>query len=126
MKIVTRVVDWFATPYSLYLFLKNPLISWKTKLKAGLVLAAASIYIVNPFDLIPDFSPFLGLLDDLVIVPAIFFVAGKITPEVNLAEIRNKARSSTKRVMYWTFAAVAGLVLLGFTMIGLAIYFAVR
>jgi hypothetical protein len=34
--------------------------------------------------------------------------------------------SSTKRVMYWTFAAVAGLVLLGFTMIGLAIYFAVR
>jgi uncharacterized membrane protein YkvA (DUF1232 family) len=126
MRIVTRMIDWFATPYSLFLLLRDPLISWNSKVKAGLILAAASVYIIIPFDLIPDFSPFLGLLDDLVIVPAIFFLAGIIVPEVSLAEIRNKARSSTKRIMVWTFAVVVGLFLLSLTMIGLAIYFAVR
>ena len=69
---------------------------------------------------------FTRVLDDLVIIPAIFFLAGKIVPEVSLAEIRNKARSSTKRIMVWTFAVVIGLILLSLTMIGLAIYFAIR
>lgn len=126
MRIVTRMIDWFTTPYSLFLLLRDPMISWNSKVKAGLILAAASVYVIIPFDLIPDFSPFLGLLDDLVIVPAIFFLAGKIVPEVSLAEIRNKARSSTKRIMVWTFAVVVGLFLLSLTMIGLVIYFAVK
>jgi len=54
------------------------------------LLAAAVAYAVSPIDLIPDFIPVLGLLDDLVILPMLVWLALRILPRELLAEHRQK------------------------------------
>ena len=50
--------------------------------KAARVLGAAVLaYLLSPIDLIPDFIPVLGQLDDLVLVPAGFFVVWRMIPK---------------------------------------------
>ena len=51
-------------------------------------LGAAVAYALNPIDLIPDFIPIVGYLDDLVIVPILIFVAIKLIPRKLLQNIR--------------------------------------
>jgi uncharacterized membrane protein YkvA (DUF1232 family) len=111
LRILTKIVDWFAMPYSLFLLLRNPGFSWKSKLKAGLILAAAAFYVLYPWDMAPDFIPFIGWLDDLVVFPIIMAVAGKIVPEVNIAQIQQTARSTARRVMLVTALCIIGMVL---------------
>jgi uncharacterized membrane protein YkvA (DUF1232 family) len=48
-------------------------------------------YALSPIDLIPDFIPVLGYLDDLVIVPALISISIKLTPEEIFASAREKA-----------------------------------
>jgi uncharacterized membrane protein YkvA (DUF1232 family) len=113
-------------PYSLFLLLRDPLVSWKARLKAGLILAAVAFYILDPMDIVPDFIPFTGWLDDLVIVPAVLAAAGKIVPEVNLAGITHKARSATRRMMLWTLVSIIGLIVTSLSMLGLLIFLIIK
>ncbi len=52
-----------------------------TPLSSKILLGAALAYLVMPFDLIPDFIPLLGQLDDVVIIPLLIYMALKLTPE---------------------------------------------
>ena len=52
----------------------------ETPLLAKILLGLAVGYILLPFDLIPDFIPVIGHLDDLVIVPALVYAALKLVP----------------------------------------------
>jgi uncharacterized membrane protein YkvA (DUF1232 family) len=126
MKILTRIIDWFATPYSLWLVIRDPDIPWQAKLKSGLILAGISFYILDPWDIIPDFIPFIGWIDDLVIVPIMMMAAGKIVREVNFVQLRNKACSTVKRVMVWTAVSVGGIILISLATLGLVIYLVVK
>jgi len=47
-------------------------------------------YLALPFDLIPDFIPVLGVLDDLLIVPGLIYLALKQIPDEVISEIREK------------------------------------
>jgi uncharacterized membrane protein YkvA (DUF1232 family) len=58
------------------LVLKHP----ETPMLAKILLGLAVGYILLPFDLIPDFIPVVGHLDDLVIVPALVYAALKLIP----------------------------------------------
>lgn len=82
----------------------EPRVPWYAKLLALCIVA----YALSPIDLIPDFIPVLGYLDDLILVPlGIYFLLKMIPPEV-LAECREKARSAatTKTSARWLAAAV--------------------
>jgi len=60
----------------------------RTPFAAKLLLGAAIGYLLLPFDLIPDFIPGFGQIDDLIIVPLLVFLALKIIPEQIICEYK--------------------------------------
>lgn len=71
----------------LYLSYKTPCTPLYTKCFALLVVA----YALSPIDLIPDFIPVIGYLDDLIIVPIGIYLCLKLIPNEILTEMRKKA-----------------------------------
>ena len=75
------------------LSLKNPRTPWYAKAVAAIVVA----YALSPIDLIPDFIPVLGYLDDLILVPLGIVVAIKLIPTEVLEECRVRAQETNQR-----------------------------
>ncbi len=75
--------------HALYFATKDPRTPWYAKVLAALIIG----YALSPIDLIPDFIPVLGYLDDLIIVPAGIALLIKIIPNGVLQECREKAHS---------------------------------
>ena len=73
--------------YVLYLALKDPRTPWYVKAFVAVILA----YALSPVDLIPDFIPILGYLDDLVLIPAGIYLTLKMIPREVLDEHRRRA-----------------------------------
>lgn len=63
----------------------------RTPLAAKLLAGAVAAYAFSPIDLIPDFIPVLGLVDDLLIVPAGIWLVLKLIPADLLADLRAQA-----------------------------------
>ncbi len=57
----------------------------KTPMLAKILLWLAVGYLLMPFDLIPDFLPIIGQLDELVIIPLLLYCALKLTPQEIIA-----------------------------------------
>jgi len=70
------------------LLAKHPDTPWLAK--AFFMLAIG--YLLLPFDLIPDFIPLLGQLDDMVIIPLFIYVALKLTPASVIAACRESIK----------------------------------
>ena len=64
----------------------------KTPVLANIFLGLAIAYVLMPFDLIPDFIPVIGQLDDLVIVPLLVYVALKMIPDAVVNECREQIK----------------------------------
>jgi uncharacterized membrane protein YkvA (DUF1232 family) len=91
--------------HALYLAARDPRVPWYAKLLAGCIAA----YALSPIDLIPDFIPVLGYLDDLIIVPlGILLVVALIPPGI-MAEHRATAVASREqpRSMHGAIAVIA-------------------
>jgi uncharacterized membrane protein YkvA (DUF1232 family) len=106
--------------YALYLVYRDPRTPWHARLFAALVVG----YAFSPIDLIPDFVPVLGYLDDLLLVPLGVLLALKMVPPAVWAESRARAREAMAAgkpvsraaavviVMIWlAIAAVGGVVM---------------
>ena len=76
-----------ADTYALYLACRDPRVPWVAKALAAVTVA----YALSPIDLIPDFIPVLGHLDDLVLVPLGLALAIRLIPPSVLAEHRAEA-----------------------------------
>ncbi len=81
--------------YALYLAYRDPRVPWYAKAFVALVVG----YAFSPIDLIPDFIPVLGYLDDLVLIPLGVAVALKMIPEKVMEDcrIRSKEVMSKKK-----------------------------
>ncbi|TLM97844.1 MAG: DUF1232 domain-containing protein [Actinobacteria bacterium] len=106
-----------ADTYALYLVARDPRTPWYAKLLAAVVAA----YAFSPIDLIPDFIPVIGYLDDLVIVPAGIWAAIKLVPPHVLAECRARAADATggERPVSRSAAAIIVLIWLGLAALGI-------
>ena len=90
---------------ALWLAARDPRVPWHAKA----VAAAVAGYALSPIDLIPDFVPILGYLDDLLIVPAGIWLAVKLIPEPVMADLREKAVALRKPTSRTGLAIVATL-----------------
>jgi uncharacterized membrane protein YkvA (DUF1232 family) len=79
---------------AIYLAARDPRVPWYAKLVAGAVAA----YALSPVDLIPDFVPVVGYLDDLVIIPLGLLLATKLIPPDVMRELRGAAERHERPV----------------------------
>lgn len=89
-KLNKRVRHLKRETYALYLAARHPQTPWYAKLFVAGVVA----YAFSPIDLIPDFIPVLGYLDDLILIPLGIVIAIKLIPPDVLAECRARAREA--------------------------------
>ena len=79
--------------HAVWLAARDPRTPWHVRL---LALAIAA-YALSPIDLIPDFIPVLGLLDDALIVPAGIWLIGRLLPPGLMAEHREAAAAAAEQ-----------------------------
>lgn len=117
--------DWAAAlrrdGLALFLAARDPRVPWYAKALA----AATAAYALSPIDLIPDFIPVIGYLDDLIILPLAIAVTIRLIPAEVMADLRRQAENRLARrpprsragavfvVGIWlVFAGLAGWVVL--------------
>jgi len=99
--------------HALYLAAYDPRVPWIAKALAGAVAA----YALSPIDLIPDFIPVLGQLDDLIIVPLGIMLAVRLIPPELLAEHRAAAQAAIAQPHSTSGAVVIIAIWTGATML---------
>ena len=111
-----RLKDWTASlkrdGHALYLAARDPRVPWYAK---ALALAVAA-YAASPIDLIPDFIPVIGYIDDLIIVPLGILLVIKLIPPQIMAEHRKLAAAAQDRPV----SKVAGAIIVVIWILGLA------
>ena len=111
--------------HALLLAYKDPRVPWYAKIFVACVVG----YAFSPVDLIPDFIPIVGYLDDLLLVPLGIALALRMIPKPVMEECREKAvesLSQSKPTNWLAGAAVIALWLLLIACIALAVTRAIR
>lgn len=85
-------------------------------------LAGVVGYALSPIDLIPDFIPVLGYLDDLILLPLGIWIGLYMVPAHVMAECRSEAERVVDEKQPGSYIAAAAIVLI-WTVVGLAIAF---
>lgn len=99
---------------------RHPDTPWHARVVALCVVA----YALSPIDLIPDFIPVLGLLDDLILLPLGIYLALKLIPERIMLEARQRARERAPGASSrWGAAFV---VFIWLTLIGVGLFYFFR
>ncbi len=78
--------------YAIYLASRDPRVPWYAKVLA----VAVAAYALSPIDLIPDFIPVIGYLDDLVILPLGIWLVVSLIPDNVMVEYRAKAGEAAR------------------------------
>ena len=103
----------------LYLAARDPRTPWAAKLVIAIVVA----YALSPIDLIPDFIPVLGYVDDLVLLPLGIYLALKLIPATVIADARQAAQDANGNLAKSRAAAIVVIVLwtIGVALTGLLV-----
>lgn len=111
-RLKSRAKVWRNEAYAVYLAAKDPRTPWYAKALIFFVVA----HTFSPIDLIPDFIPILGYLDDLIITPGGLWLAVKLIPSEVLEEARREAAGKGQErgvgyigaaiiILFWLVAA---------------------
>jgi uncharacterized membrane protein YkvA (DUF1232 family) len=103
---------------SLYLARKDP----RLPLKSKIVTVIAVGYMLSPIDLIPDFIPVLGYLDDILIVPALVGYAIKSMPPEVLKKYKERAKVEFKKGTPKAYKAAAIIIIIWVLILSLMLY----
>ena len=74
---------------TLWFALRDPRTPWWVRALAALVVA----YALSPMDLVPDFIPVLGYLDDVILLPGLIWLVVRCTPQAVLQDCRAQAEA---------------------------------
>ncbi|NOR82195.1 MAG: DUF1232 domain-containing protein [Ardenticatenales bacterium] len=105
--------------YALYLACRHPEVPWYAKVFAACVVG----YLFSPIDLIPDFIPVLGYLDDLILVPLGITLVLKMIPKTVWEECREEAQTTLSQDQPRNCTAAGLIVAIWLFLIALVIVF---
>jgi uncharacterized membrane protein YkvA (DUF1232 family) len=112
MKLLEQAKAWAPTVkrdvVALWIAARDPRVPLYAKLSAAVVAA----YALSPVDLIPDFIPVLGYLDDLLIVPLGILLVVKMIPPPLMAEFRARATQQQRPTSKAGLAAIIAIWLI--------------
>jgi uncharacterized membrane protein YkvA (DUF1232 family) len=105
--------------YALYLAYRDPRVSWIARIFSACVVA----YAFSPIDLIPDFIPILGYLDDLILIPLGIRIALSMIPSEVMVESRKEAEEIINQEKPVNYAAAVFIILIWLLFFVFAILF---
>src|SRR5688572_9028472 len=123
MRLGARLKDWARAikrdVVALHIATRDPRVPWYTKAAA----VAIAAYALSPIDLIPDFIPILGYLDEVILLPIAIWFGLRLVPAPVIDDARKRAEALDTRkprllagafliIGIWIFAAAAGGILL--------------
>ena len=111
-----------AETYALFLAYRDRRTPWYARIFAACVVA----YAFSPIDLIPDFIPVLGYLDDLILIPLGIALALKMIPPQVMADSRVKAQELLGQDRPRNWIAAAAILTIWLALAALAIVLMVR
>lgn len=94
--------------FALYLAGMDPRVPWYAKVMAAITTA----YAFSPIDLIPDFIPVLGYLDDLILLPLAILLTVRLIPPDVMAALREEAKRRLLATRPSSIVAAVAIVLL--------------
>jgi len=115
----TKVGQLKTETYALYLAYRHPDVPWYAKVFSALVVA----YLFSPIDLIPDFIPVLGYLDDLILVPLGILLALKMIPEDIWQQCKEEAQQATRYDRPTNWAAAGVIIAIWLLLFALVLWF---
>lgn len=89
--------DMYRDIYTVYLAAQDTQVPWYARVWALLT----AVYFVSPVDLIPDFIPVVGHLDDAVLVPLCIWLALRLIPESLLEKHRQRTKVNAEQPRHW-------------------------
>ena len=103
--------------HAVWLAARDPRTPWHVRLVALLIAA----YALSPIDLIPDFIPVLGLLDDALIIPAGIWLVGRLLPPGLIDEHRAAALAAADRPVSKAGLAIVVAIWAGLALLALSL-----
>jgi len=100
--------------HALYRGMHDPRVPWYVKALTLLVIA----YVVSPIDIIPDFIPVIGLLDEVILVPLALSLIVRLMPQEVMQDYQSGEYLVESRGLKITGALVVLLVWLGLIWLG--------
>ncbi len=107
---------------ALYLARRDPRVPWHAKAMA-MVTAA---YALSPIDLIPDFIPVLGYLDDLILLPLFIYVTIRLIPPDIMVELRAQADQRLSEIRPRNMTGAVVIILIWLSIAALAVYWLIK
>ncbi|HET8553095.1 MAG TPA: YkvA family protein [Gammaproteobacteria bacterium] len=107
---------------AVYLAIHDPRVPWYAKVLAAITAA----YALSPIDLIPDFIPVLGYVDDVILLPLLIFLTLRLIPRDVMVELRAKAQNQLISKRFISKAGAAAIILLWLITAGLVAFYLIR
>ena len=115
----TRARQLKTQTYALYLAYRHPGVPWYAKIFSACIVA----YLFSPIDLIPDFIPILGYLDDLILLPLGIMLALKMIPEDVWQECKQEALNAMRQDQPVNWIAAGVIIAIWLLLLALVIWF---